>query len=138
MELARFNFWTLFAKWMINTAALLIVVKTVKGLNVTQAGMDGILTLAAAAAVIGLINTFIKPFIIFLTLPINVISFGLFTLVINGVIFVITGLLVKGFEVKSFWGAVIGSLLFSFISMVAGLFVVPRDESIRTDYRIIS
>jgi putative membrane protein len=128
----------LFAKWVINTAALLIVVKTVKGLNVTQGGMDGILTLAAAAAVIGLINTFIKPFIILLTLPINVISFGLFTLVINGVIFVMTGLLVKGFEVKSFWGAVIGSLLFSLISMVAGLFVVsPENRGINAQYRII-
>jgi putative membrane protein len=138
MELARFNYGTLFAKWAINTAALLIVVKTVKGLNLTQAGLDGILTLAVAAAIIGLINTFIKPFIILLTLPINVISFGLFTLVINGVNFVITGLLVKGFEVKSFWGAVIGSLLFSFISMVAGWFVVsPENRGFKTEYRII-
>ena len=136
--MARFNFRTLFIKWIINTAALLIVVKTVKGLNLTQPGLDGIMTLAVAAAIIGLINTFIKPFIILLTLPINVISFGLFTLVINGVIFVITGLLVKGFEVQSFWGAVIGSLLFSFISMVAGLFVVsPENRGFKTEYRII-
>jgi len=138
MALARFNFRTLFAKWAINTAALLIVVKTVKGLNVTQTGLDGILTLAAAAAIIGLINTFIKPFIILLTLPINVISFGLFTLVINGVIFVMAGLLVKGFEVTSFWGAVIGSLLYSLISMVAGWLVVsPENRGIKTEYRII-
>jgi putative membrane protein len=138
MELARFNWRTLFIKWMINTVALLIVVKTVKGLNLTQPGLDGIMTLAVAAAIIGLINTFIKPFIILLTLPINVISFGLFTLVINGVIFVITGLLVKGFEVQSFWGAVIGSLLFSFISMVAGWFVVsPENRGIKAQYRII-
>ena len=138
--MARFNYGTLFAKWLINTAALLIVVKTVKGLNVTQPGMDGVLTLAAAAAVIGLINTFIRPFIILLTLPLNVISFGLFTLVINGVIFVITGFLVKGFEVNSLWGAVIGSFFFSLISMVAGWFVVSketRDSGTRVEYRII-
>lgn len=137
-ELARFNFGTLIAKWVINTIALLVVVKTVKGLNLTQPGLDGILTLAVAAAVIGLINTFIRPLIILLTLPINVISFGLFTLVINGVIFVITGYLVKGFEVNSLWGAVIGSLLFSLISMVAGWFIVSRnDVGNRVEYRVI-
>jgi putative membrane protein len=136
--LARFNYGTLFAKWMINTAALFIVVKTVKGLTVTQGGMDGILTLAAAAAVIGLINTFIRPLIILLTLPINVISFGLFTLVINGVIFIIAGFLVKGFVVSSLWGAVIGSLLFSLISLVAGMFIVGRrDGASKVEYRII-
>lgn len=138
--MTRFNYGTLFIKWVINTAALLIVVKTVKGLHVTQTGLDGVITLMAAAAVIGLINTFIRPLIILLTLPINVISFGLFTLVINGVIFVITGFLVKGFEVNSFWGAVIGSLLFSLISMVAGWFVVgseTRNRGTRVEYRII-
>ena len=91
----------------------------------------------AAAAVIGLINTFIRPFIILLTLPINVISFGLFTLVINGVIFILTGALVRGFEVTSLWGAVIGSLVFSLISMVAGWFIVPRQRDEKVEYRVI-
>lgn len=136
--MARFNFKTLLLKWLINTAALLIVAKTIKGVTVTAPGIDGLLILAAAAAVIGLINTFIKPLIILLTLPINVISFGLFTLVINGVIFLITGLLVKGFEVTSFWGAIIGALLFSLISMVAGWLIVSRDgDGNRVEYRII-
>jgi putative membrane protein len=125
------------AKWAINTAALLVVVKIVKGLNVSAQGIDGIITLAVAAAVIGLINTFIRPLIILLTLPINVISFGLFTLVINGVIFLITGALVKGFEVTSFWGAVFGSLLFSLISVVAGWFIVGSDRAETVEYRII-
>jgi putative membrane protein len=133
----HFNYRTLLAKWAINTAALLIVVKTVKGLNVAAQGIDGIITLAVASAVIGLINTFIKPLIMLLTLPINVISFGLFTLVINGVIFIITGSVVKGFQVQSFWGAVIGSLLFSVISMVAGMFIVSRDSGERVEYRVI-
>ncbi|HRU38369.1 MAG TPA: phage holin family protein [Candidatus Goldiibacteriota bacterium] len=125
------------AKWMINMAALFIVVRTVKGLNLTATGVEGIITLAAASAVIGLINTFIRPVIILLTLPINVISFGLFTLVINGVIFIITGSLVRGFEVKSLWGAVIGSLIFSLVSMVAGWLLVPRQASQRVEYRVI-
>ena len=133
----RFNYGSLLAKWAINTAALLIVVKTVKGISVTGQGMEGLMTLAVAAAVIGLVNTFIKPFIILLTLPINFISFGLFTLVINGVIFIISGLLVKGFVVESFWGAVFGALLFSLISMVAGWFIAPSGRGNRVEYRII-
>jgi putative membrane protein len=135
--MTRFNFKTLLVKWLINTVALLVVVKTVKGLNVAAGGMDGLVTLAVAAAIIGLINTFIRPFIILLTLPINVISFGLFTLVINGVIFLITGGIVKGFVVTSFWGAVTGALLFSIISMVAGWFVVSGETVTRAEYRII-
>jgi putative membrane protein len=135
--MTRFNYRTLLAKWAINTAALLIVVRTVKGLNVSAHGLDGIITLVVASAVIGLINTFIKPLIMLLTLPINVISFGLFTLVINGVIFIITGSVVKGFEVQSFWGAVFGALVFSIISAVAGWFIITPETGIRTEYRVI-
>src|SRR5512138_2520087 len=110
-------------KWAINTAALLIVVKTVKGLAVTVQGAESIFVLALASAVIGLINSFIRPVIILLTLPLNVLSFGLFTLVINGVIFYAADFLVPGFEVTSLWGAIFGSLLYSVITMLTGFFI---------------
>ncbi len=136
--MARFNFFTLITKFVINTFALFIIVKTVKGLNLSAEGFHGLLVLMAAAAVIGLINTFIRPLIIFLTLPINVLSFGLFTLVINTVIFFATGWLVKGFEVKSLWGAFIGSLIFSAVSLIAGVFIrVPEAKRNKVEYRII-
>jgi putative membrane protein len=134
----RFNFTTLIVKWIVNTFALFLVVRTVQGLNLSYTGFRGLYTLALAAAVIGLINTFIRPVIIFLTLPINVLSFGLFTLVINGVIFFATGWLVKGFEVRSFWGAIVGSLLFSLVSLISGLFIKMSDEKkTKVEYRII-
>ena len=137
---ARFNFGLLMAKWLVNTAVLFIIVKTVKGLNVSEAGIHGFIILAAASLIIGLINTFIRPLIILLTLPINVLSFGLFTLLINAVTFFMTGWFVKGFEVKSLWGAVIGSLLFSVITMITGFFMTtpkPGKAEIKAEYRII-
>ena len=136
--MVRFNFPTLLFKWVINTFALFIIVKTVKGLNISYTGMHGIMTLAAAAAVIGLVNTFLRPVIIFLTLPLNVLSFGLFTLVINGVIFFAAGWLVKGFEVQSFWGALVGSLLFSLVTFITGLLIrTPEAKRTKVEYRII-
>jgi len=141
MALARFDIVPLIAKWLINTAVLFVIVKTVKGLNVSEPGMHGVLILAAAAAVIALINTFIRPLIILLTLPINILSFGLFTLVINAVVFFATGWLVRGFEVKSLWGAMIGSLLFSIITMLTGFFMRPEQSGqagIRAEYKVIN
>ena len=137
----RSDFSAILIKWLVNTAVLFIIVKTVKGLNVNTTGMEGVLTLAAAAAVIGLLNAFIRPLIILLTLPLNVLSFGLFTLVINAVVFFMTGWLIRGFEVKSFWGALIGSLLYSVITMVTGFFmrsqVQQGRESIKAEYKVI-
>ncbi len=125
MEAARYkiNFKSLFTKWLINMIALFIVVKTIKGLSITTSGTEGFITLLITAAVIGVINAFIKPVVLVLTLPISVLTFGIFTLVLNGVMFALAGLLVPGFEVESLWGAIIGSLLFSLISLICSLFI---------------
>jgi len=123
--LARYSFGLrdIVIKWMINAVALLVVVKTVKGLNITTQGVEALITLLAAAAVIGLVNAFIKPIILLLTLPISVMTFGIFTLLINGMLFALTSVFVRGFEVTSVWGAVIGALVFSLVSMLASLLV---------------
>ena len=139
-KIQRVNLSLLIIKWLVNTAVLFVIVKTVKGLSVNETGMHGIIILAAAAAVIGLINTFIRPLIILLTLPLNVLSFGLFTLVINASVFFATGWFVKGFEVKSFWGALIGSLLFSLLTMITGYFMIAKQTgpaSIKADYKVV-
>ncbi|MCE5300411.1 MAG: phage holin family protein [Spirochaetia bacterium] len=131
----------LLIKWAINTAALLVVVKTVKGLAISGQGFEGIWILALASGIIGLINAFIRPVIILLTLPLNILSFGLFTLVINGVIFYAAGFMVRGFEVTSLWGAIIGSLLYSLITMLTGFFIRPGntkkpDDGIKVEYKV--
>lgn len=125
MELAqsKFGIKYLLIRWLVNAIALFVVVNTVKGIDITRSGMDGFITLAAAALVIGLVNTFIKPVILVLTLPLTVLTLGLFTLIVNALMFALAGYLVKGFEVTSIIGAMIGALAFSILSFIFGLFI---------------
>lgn len=82
----------------------------------------GLLTALLVAAVLGLLNTLLKPLLIFLTLPVTVITLGLFLLVINAVIVMIAARLVPGFSVDSFWWALGFSLLLSLVQSVLGSF----------------
>ena len=101
-------------RWLINAVGLLIVSKTMESIEI-----DSILTAVVAAAVIGIINTFLRPILIILTLPINILSLGLFTLVINGLIFYFVGNIVEGFQVTGFLAAFIGALILSVINILA-------------------
>ena len=123
MAQSKFGIKYLIIRWMVNAIALFVVVNTVKGIDITRGGMDGFITLAAAALVIGLVNTFIKPVILVLTLPLTVLTLGLFTLFVNALMFGLAGYLVKGFEVTSIIGAIIGALAFSVLSFIFGLFI---------------
>ena len=123
---------------MVNAIALFVVVNTVKGIDITQQGIDGFKTLAVAALVIGLVNTFIKPVILILTLPLTILTLGLFTLLVNALMFGLAGYLVKGFEVTSVIGAVIGALAFSILSFIFGLFIPDNaGGSAQIRYKVI-
>ena len=101
-------------RWLVNAVGLLIVSKIMQSIEI-----DGILTAIVAAAVIGLINIFLSPLLIILTLPINILSLGLFTLVINGLIFYFVGSIVEGFHVSGFLAAFLGALILSIINVLA-------------------
>jgi len=101
-------------RWLVNAVGLLIVSKIMQSIEI-----DGILTAIVAAAVIGLINIFLRPLLIILTLPINILSLGLFTLVINGLIFYFVGSIVEGFHVTGFLAAFLGALILSIINVLA-------------------
>ncbi|MBI4680945.1 MAG: phage holin family protein [Nitrospirae bacterium] len=101
-------------RWLINAVGLFIVSKLMASIEI-----DGILTAVVAAAVIGIINIFLRPILIILTLPINILSLGLFTLVINGLIFYFVGNIVEGFHVAGFLAAFIGALILSIINILA-------------------
>src|SRR5208283_3172795 len=107
---------SLMIRWVINTVALFIVVKTIKGFEITMPGLQGVIILFVTSAVLGIINILIKPMIFLLTLPINLLTFGLFTFIINGAMLYLASFIVKGFEIKSFWGAVIGAILYSIVT----------------------
>ena len=70
------------------------------------------------AVVLGIINAFIKPILIVLTLPLNVLTLGLFTLVINALLIMLTGIIVPGFEVVNFWWALLFGLILSLVNFV--------------------
>lgn len=95
------------------TIAVFVAANILPGVTVSGFG-----TALIAAVVIGLLNTFIKPLLIFLTLPINLLTLGLFTLVINAGIIMMVPYIVSGFKVNGFWYALLFSIVLSAILYV--------------------
>jgi len=108
----------LLLKWLVNTMALFVVVNVVAGINV-----DRWQTMLVGALVLGLLNAFIRPLLLILTLPVNLLTLGLFTLVINGLVFYMAAWLVKGFHVTGFWSAFVAALVFSIVSYILNLLI---------------
>ena len=104
---------SLIIRWILNTLALFLVVKIVPGFQ-----YEGWVSLAIAAAVLGLLNAIIRPILFVLTLPITVVTLGLFLLVLNAIMLELTAWLVPGFDIDGFWWAVVGALVLSIISLV--------------------
>lgn len=108
-------------RWLLNAGGLMLIAYYVPGISVTS-----FYTALMAALVLGLINALLRPLILLLTLPVNVITLGFFTLVVNAVLFWLTATIVKGFNVTGFWPAFLGALLMCIISwVVSGLLKNP-------------
>ncbi|WP_397476293.1 phage holin family protein [Pusillimonas sp.] len=97
--------------WILNAVALLIVAYILPGITVASFWAALI-----AALVLGLLNTLVKPVLILLTLPVTIVTLGLFLLVINALVFWFAGSVLKGFHVNGFWWAMLGALVYSIIS----------------------
>jgi len=82
--------------------------------------VNGIFAALITALVLGFINTFIKPIVVVLTLPINIFTLGLFTLVINALLIMLAGAIVPGFEVAGFWWAVLFGVVLWFVGLFFG------------------
>ena len=105
--------------WILNALALLTVAYFVPGIHVS-----GFITALFAALVIGLINMLIKPILVILTLPITILTLGLFLLVINGLLFYGVGNWLQGFEVKTLTAGMIGAFVYSLFSwLLATIFI---------------
>ena len=102
---------TLLLVWILNAVALLVVAYVLPGIGVASFG-----SALLAALVLGLINSLVKPVLILLTLPITIVTLGLFLLVLNALMFWMAGSILKGFQVNGFWWAVGGAILYSLIS----------------------
>ncbi len=103
----------LIAKWLLSAAALLAVAHLYNGVEVTSFGSALI-----AAFVIGLFNTVLRPILVVLTLPVTLITLGLFMFVINALMFWAAASVLDGFHVQGFMAALIGSLIYSVLGMV--------------------
>lgn len=101
-------------RWLFSAATLILIAYYIPGIHVTN-----FYSALVAALILGLVNALIKPLLIILTLPINIFTFGLFTLVINALMFWLASTVVKGFFVAGFWPAFWGAL----IMWIVGWFV---------------
>lgn len=110
--------------WIINALALLALPYLFDSIRV-----EGFYTALLVALVLGLLNALIRPILILLTLPINVLTLGLFTFVINGLLFWFVASFVKGFSVAGFWPAVGGAIVYSFISWVLSALIFGGTKS---------
>lgn len=97
--------------WIVGTVAVLATAALLPGVEV-----QNIIAAFLAALVLGIINALIKPFLVFLTLPITFITFGLFTLVINAALVLLAAAVVPGFEVATFWWALLFSVVMSLVT----------------------
>jgi putative membrane protein len=114
---------TLIARWIINAAALLLVAYLYPGVTV-----ESFFAAMIAALVLGLVNAFIRPLLVLLTLPVTVLTLGLFLFVINAFLFWFVAEIVQGFKVTGFMAALLGSVLYSLITLVTSWLLFPKKK----------
>lgn len=111
------------AGWIVNAAALLLVAYLYPGVKV-----DDFVTALIAALVLGLVNLIVRPILVILTLPATILTLGLFLFVINAFCFWFVAEAVRGFRVDGAIAALVGSLLYSLITLVTSALLFPRKK----------
>lgn len=117
--------------WILNALALIAVANFVPGIHV-----DGFAAALIAAFFLGLVNTLIRPLLLLLTLPVTLITLGLFIFVINGLLFWFVGSVLRGFVVDGFWYGVLGAVLYSIFSwgLSAAAMQIMGKQIVRKDH----
>jgi putative membrane protein len=105
-------------RWLTTTAAIVATAYLLDGIQIS-----GFFSAVFAAAMLGFLNAFFRPIALLLTLPINILSLGLFTFIINALMLKMASGLIPGFDVYGFWTAIFGSLLISVISWLLNSFI---------------
>ncbi len=108
-------------RWLINALLLLLIAYLLQGIEVAN-----LYVAFLAAAILGLVNALIRPIIILVTLPINLLTLGLFTLVINAFLFWFVASFLEGFAITGFWPAFWGSLILSIGSWLSNKFIFSK------------
>ena len=116
-------------RWLVLTFAIILTSYLLDGIQIT-----GFFSALLAAAILGILNAFFRPIILILTLPINVLSLGLFTFIINAVLLMMVSGVISGFKIQGFWYALFGSLLISIVSWLLNSFISDKGQIERVDY----
>jgi putative membrane protein len=116
-------------RWLVLTAAVLTASWLLDGIRV-----NGVFPALLAAALLGILNAFFRPLIILLTLPVNILTLGLFTFVINALMLMIVSEIIPGFDIRGFWTAVIGALIIGVASWLLNIFIGGKGRVERKAY----
>lgn len=119
----------LLIRWLILTIAIIIASYLLEGIHIS-----GFFSAFFAAAILGILNALFRPVLLILTLPINILTFGLFTFIINALMLKMASGVIPGFEVHGFWTAVFGALIIGVVSWLLNSFISDRGRIERVDY----
>ncbi len=113
----------LILRWLLFALAIIFTAWLVPGIDV-----NGFQSAMLVAVIIALINIFIRPLITLITLPINVLTLGLFGLVINALLFMLAGYVAPGFTVEGFWSALLGSVVLSVLGVIINMITFNKNN----------
>jgi putative membrane protein len=111
----------IFIRWLTLTGAIILTSYLLDGIRI-----GGFLSAFLAAAMLGILNAFFRPIALLLTLPINILTLGFFTFIINALMLKMASAIIPGFDVYGFWSAIFGSLMISVISWLLNSFINER------------
>lgn len=123
---------TLILRLLFNALGLTLIAYLIDGIHI-----DGFYPALIAAIVLGIMNIIIRPILLVLTLPITIITLGLFAFVINAALFLFAASFIEGFAVDSFWYALAGSILMSVVSTIGNNWINPEPPKSTVKYREI-
>lgn len=108
-------------RFVVNLLMLALVAKMFVGITV-----DGVLSLIFAGVILGLLNAFLRPILVLITLPLTIVTLGVFIFVLNALMLMITSAMVSGFDVSGFFTALGAALVYSALSLVATMFLSDK------------
>ncbi|MDP2724987.1 MAG: phage holin family protein [Syntrophales bacterium] len=111
----------LIIRWLVLSAAIMVASYLLEGIEV-----KGFFPALGAAAMLGILNAFFRPVLLILTLPINILSLGLFTFIINALMLKMASGVIPGFDIRGFWTALFGALIITLISWLLNAFISER------------
>lgn len=115
---------TIIYRLLFNALGLILIAEFIPGIQI-----DGFYAALIAALVLGLLNIVVRPILFLLTLPITILTLGLFSFILNALLFLFAASFIDGFSVDSFWYALLGSVLMSFISTAGSRFIAASGQS---------